>query len=80
MQAPGYLMLECALPVIAEMLLLHVGFKARVRMQPVAFTSGTGTACSVHNKSVYDNENTKWVASFQSESVKGCCGIRVYLD
>lgn len=34
----------------------------------------------VHTKSVYDNENTKWVASFQSESVKGCCGIHVYVD
>lgn len=51
MQAPGYLMLACALPVIAELLVLHVGFKKRARMQPLAFRSGTGTACSVHNNS-----------------------------
>lgn len=48
-------------------------------MQPLALRSGTGTACSVHN-SVYDNENTKWAASFQPESVKGCCGVRVCVD
>lgn len=71
MQAPGYLMLVCAI-IIVEILLLHVGFEKKVRMQPFASTSGTGTVCSVHNNSVYGNENTKWVASFQSESVKGC--------
>lgn len=48
-------------------------------MQAFAFMSGTGTACSVHKNSVCDNENTKWVASFQSESVKGCCAS-VYVD
>lgn len=54
--------------------------KKKIRMQPFAFTSGTGTACSVHNNSVYGNENTKWVASFQSESVKGCWGSCVSVD
>lgn len=46
-------------------------------MQPFAFTPGTGTTCSVHNTSVYVNENTKWV---RAEPVKGCCSVRVYLD